>query len=632
MKRKGLALIAVIVMIVLFTSLILAVVLSATMSIRRANYYKDKLIALEIAETGLQKILYNMNYYGYQENNTGTGWSKASWIGSNFKSSSFSLPKWYSDLITSKGLTENDLTKYETEISLPEYGGKGKYTLYFIDANSQTTSETDLDLIVAKGSYRGRTATISFLLRGAGEIKIYGVDYYYGDFKDKNPNRTLGTCGIPEAFNKHVIYAETLGLSSSIPNTVEINGNISSDNRLTSIDAMGKKTYTDSSFFTPVLSDENKPSYPSVSIPSDPGSYDDEYDNSGNRIQGTPTGNVNSINDGVYWDAATSTYHFGTDDGTNPASYTRNNNSVRINSANARLRFGVNINGYFKCERGSITIESFNTNTCFEANSITINNGTINGPIFLKSSTINLNGNSTINGNLILTSTSPTFNFGGTGTISFNNGNFIVKDASCTFISGSIITINNGSVISNSNLTINNQLTINSNANNKYAISLVSLGDISLTFDSNSQIKLNLVENQISGIIVYSNGGSTTANLYSSLSDITKLDTQATIISYSETSSSTITIKNQSSSNDLTIKGLIYSYSLNNSNITVESITSKKTIINGILVAKNVELKQNSVINYDSKSFKNSSGEVFVGFVGGRRKYLPVPGSWRIEW
>jgi len=623
MKRKGLALIAVIVMIVLFTSLILAVVLSATMSIRRANYYKDKLIALEIAETGLQKVLYNMNYLKY-----GNGPGHYYPFGVNPSGNPISKPNYYPNY------PDNIFYfQYDTDIDVPEFGKKAECKISLIDANLNTSDptsyDTDLDILIATGKYKGRTARIMCRIRGANQA---GGDLDGNNYDSFSPPRTKGTCGIPEAFNKHVIYAETLGPSSSIPNTVEINGNISSDNWPTSINAIGEKTYTDTSFFPPVLSYENKPSYPSVSIPSDPGSYDDEYDNSGNRIQGTPTGNVNSINDGVYWDAATSTYHFGTDDGTNPASYTRNNNSVKINSANARLRFGVNINGYFKCEGGSITIESFNTNTCFEANSITINNGTINGPIFLKSSTINLNGNSTINGNLILTSTSPTFNFGGTGTISFNNGNFIVKDASCTFISGSI-TINNGSVISNSNLTINNQLTINSNANNKYAISLVSPGDISLTFNSNSQIKLNLVENQISGIIVYSNGGSTTANLYSSLSDITKLDTQATIISYSETSSSTITIKNQSSSNDLTIKGLVYSYSsVNNSNITVESITSKKTIINGILVAKNVELKQNSVINYDSKSFKNSSGEVFVGFVGGRRKYLPVPGSWRIEW
>jgi len=622
MKRKGLALIAVIVMIVLFTSLILAVVLSATMSIRRANYYKDKLIALEIAETGLQKILYNMNYLKY-----GNGPGHYYPFGVNPSGNPISKPNYYPNY------PDNIFYfQYDTDIDVSEFGKKAECKISLIDANLNTSDptsyDTDLDILIATGKYKGRTARIMCRIRGANQA---GGDLDGNNYDSFSPPRTKGTCGIPEAFNKHVIYTETLGPSSSIPNTVEINGNISSDNWPTSINAIGKKTYTDSSFFTPVLSDENKPSYPSVSIPSDPGSYDDEYDNSGNRIQGTPTGNVNSINDGVYWDAATSTYHFGTDDGTNPASYTRNNNSVRINSANARLRFGVNINGYFKCEGGSITIESFNTNTCFEANSITINNGTINGPIFLKSSTINLNGNSTINGNLILTSTSPTFNFGGTGTISFNNGNLIVKDTSCTFNSGSI-TINNGSVISNSNLTINNQLTINSNANNKYAISLVSHGDISLTFDSNSQIKLNLVENQISGIIVYSNGGSTTANLYSSLSDITKLDTQATIISYSETSSSTITIKNQPSSNDLTIKGLVYSYSSSDSKITIEGSTSKKTIINGILVAKNVELKQNSVINYDSKSFKNSSGEVFVGFVGGRRKYLPVPGSWRIEW
>ena len=37
-------------------------------------------------------------------------------------------------------------------------------------------------------------------------------------------------------------------------------------------------------------------------------------------------------------------------------------------------------------------------------------------------------------------------------------------------------------------------------------------------------------------------------------------------------------------------------------------------------------------INYDSRPFKNNITDVYKNFVGGRRKYLPVPGSWRIEW
>ncbi|MCD6220601.1 hypothetical protein J7K25_00350, partial [bacterium] len=53
MRKKGVALIVVLVLVVLFSALILAVVLSATMAIRKAHYYTDKTIALEIAETGI---------------------------------------------------------------------------------------------------------------------------------------------------------------------------------------------------------------------------------------------------------------------------------------------------------------------------------------------------------------------------------------------------------------------------------------------------------------------------------------------------------------------------------------------------------------------------------------------------
>jgi len=221
MRKKGIALIVVLVLVVLFSALILVVVLSATMAIRKAHYYTDKTIALEIAESGMQQILYNLNYYGYQEDNNGTEWTRASWIGSKFQSSSYSIPQWYSNLITNNGLTTSDLTEYETELNLPEYAGKGKYKLYFIDANSTTNPETDLDLVIVKGTYKGKTATISCLLRGAGEIKNYGDDYWYGDFKIKNTNRTQGSCGISEAFNKHTIYATNVsGASSSIEGNI----------------------------------------------------------------------------------------------------------------------------------------------------------------------------------------------------------------------------------------------------------------------------------------------------------------------------------------------------------------------------------------------------------------------------
>ncbi|MBN1446063.1 MAG: hypothetical protein JW957_08165, partial [Candidatus Omnitrophica bacterium] len=64
-SSEGLAMIMVLVMVIIFAALILAVVISSSTAIRRAHYYKDKSIALQTAEAGLQDALYWMNYAGY---------------------------------------------------------------------------------------------------------------------------------------------------------------------------------------------------------------------------------------------------------------------------------------------------------------------------------------------------------------------------------------------------------------------------------------------------------------------------------------------------------------------------------------------------------------------------------------
>ncbi|MGC8977342.1 MAG: hypothetical protein ACP5OB_06940 [Candidatus Ratteibacteria bacterium] len=614
MRKRGLALIAVIVMIILFSSLILAVVLSATISIRRANYYKDKLIALEIAEAGIQKILYKMNYEKY-----GNGSGHYYPFGTNPPGTPISKPNYYPNYPDTLSYTQ-----YDTDIDVSNYGKNASCKISLIDANP--TSDTDLDILISEGRYNGKVAKIICRIKGANQAE--------GDLDGTNydsflPSRTKGSCAISESFNKHLIYTDTLG-PLTIPASVKMMGNICSDNWPTTINATGNYTYTDALFFPPKLSNDYRPNYPSITIPSDPGTYDDEYDNSGNRTTGAPTGPVNSITDGVWWDGVN--YHFGTDDGTNPSSYTRrSNNSVNIIGAGARLRFGVNINNYFKSDQ-TITIDNTNltSNAVINANTININTGSIGGPAILYSSNINLNGNTNINGNLILTSGSD-INFGGTGQIQFNNGNFIIKDISLNFIGTT--TIKNASIISNSNITINNSLTIESNnTTNKYAITLVSSGPLTFTLNNNSQLKITIGQNQISGIIIYSDNNSN-SNIYSSISDITKFDTQMALISYSINGTSNINVQNNSTTNDLIINGSIFSFSENSSStISISGSSSKKTIINGSLISKNVNTNSNSEIIYVSKPFKKAIGDIYVGFSGGRRKYLPVPGSWRILW
>ncbi|MCM8821068.1 MAG: hypothetical protein NC932_03870, partial [Candidatus Omnitrophica bacterium] len=64
-RRDGVAMIMVLVMIIIFAALILAVVISSTTAIRRAHFYKDKTIALQVAQAGIQEVLYRMNYSRY---------------------------------------------------------------------------------------------------------------------------------------------------------------------------------------------------------------------------------------------------------------------------------------------------------------------------------------------------------------------------------------------------------------------------------------------------------------------------------------------------------------------------------------------------------------------------------------
>ncbi|MCM8760408.1 MAG: hypothetical protein NC832_01660, partial [Candidatus Omnitrophica bacterium] len=72
-------------------------------------------------------------------------------------------------------------------------------------------------------------------------------------------------------------------------------------------------------------------------------------------------------------------------------------------------------------------------------------------------------------------------------------------------------------------------------------------------------------------------------------------------------------------------RGSIYSYR----NITLNDNTQK---ITGILVAGDtLQIGKNTRLIYDPKPYLENS-RVYKGFVGGRRRYVPVPGSWKIKW
>lgn len=582
-KNKGVALIAVIVMIVLLSSIIIAVVLTATISIKRANYYNDKLTAYEIAENGIQEILYRLNYYGYREYNGNPDYTRISWIGSNLIYSTVTIPKWYETEILSKGFSLSNLSKYETEISYPELGRNANCTLYFIDINSPTLPETDLDLIISKGNYNGRTTTISFLLRGAGEIEQFTPHFWYGDFAHKNTNRAKGICGITEAFNKHVIYANQVSGSGT---TVKGNITTTSQKPYPYPSTLKDATWTE----TTNVNLPDLESIPSIPLPTRPATFTENYDNAGN-CNGNPV-----LPTGVSFTPPSGPYTFGT-------GYTQSG-PVKIEGANATLTGNCEINNYFYITGGNLTITStvkFQNDACLEIETGTLTisaNSTIDGDLKIKTSNNNTisNSNITINGSLIW-------------------------EGSQLTISGTSIRIYGHLIVKGNNLIISNTATnfqINASSSNREAGIIVNNGDLTIS----APISITIGNNQITGILVYADTGNRTVNINASpyFTFPSGITNQLPIIGYNTGGGINITISGNIP------RGIFAKGNSDNGNITINSGT-----INGCLIANGTVNLNGGTLTYNSDPFKNNS-EVYKGFVGGRRRYIPVPGSWRIEW
>ncbi|MCD6407873.1 hypothetical protein J7L87_02340, partial [bacterium] len=219
-EDKGVALIVVLVMVVIFASLILAVVLSATIAIRKANYYKDKTIALQIAEAGIEDCLFWMNYRGYFYHYypcTVSGDFDPKY--KYFKGSDYAGTDTWTDTPPSptnpyyqpvKGLTKPNFCKLEF----------------------QDRSDTDMDEIISTGYYNGKTATIRVRIRGSNgngnaSHDVSGInDRWLTDWGWDGSRNTSGvaTWGVSEAINKHVIYSRTINFPSVNPPV--ISGNV----------------------------------------------------------------------------------------------------------------------------------------------------------------------------------------------------------------------------------------------------------------------------------------------------------------------------------------------------------------------------------------------------------------------
>jgi len=194
----------------------------------------------------------------------------------------------------------------------------------------------------------------------------------------------------------------------------------------------------------------------------------------------------------------------------------------------------------------------------------------------------------------------------------------------------------NGSIISKGKINFPENLTININATNsqrKGAIVLFNENDnTTLCLDTQSDLNITVGDNQVGGIIVYFDNVSQTGT--GKVSNITISGN----INFTDDENNKFLLINRSERGSITIdasgkkvNGSIYS-AYYNLLLPLPSITLNNGTLNGSIITNGtVNLNGGSVI-YNPLPYKNSTGDIYKGFVGGRRVYLPVPGSWRIEW
>lgn len=616
MKIKGVALIVVLVFTFVFSAIILAIVLTSTTSYRRASFYHDKLVAQQLAETGIQDALNKLNYIYHDTH-------------------------YYGFINTGVCKTNND---YSGEPNVP-------YTLFASSLNipnslandgvkvslTINSDNTTLDKLVAVGSYRGRSVTIQTNIRTIS-------NYFAGPAGNLswplNDTTNQDTKGIPEAFNKHVIYASTVNGNTTIET-----GNVCYSSGTYTPAAGSDATSTQTGIVPPglpmpVLS--FVPPDPNGLMP-DPSSWDKMF-------------KANASNQPY---AGTSPYQVGLPVGVTYSGNSLTDETYTINSApigsekwlfvqKATTTLTVKINGSATMNSNGMVESGTSGNTAYLSLDFSLgNNPNILGQLKAQKDITLTSGSGT---NPIGTVGQTTLWAGGQITISSAssyptiNGDIVgISGSGISFPTSGTNTINiNGAIVSATNVTFPLvtvlNLTLNLNkipADSMPAAILIYPG--TLTVNGTPTIVLSPTTNQKSAIIAYSSGVSpvgvsigATGSVDFVNNPIQNLGNKATIISYSQNGVSNVTLG--SSTTYAKINGLIYSYGGsggNNGNITLG--TNSGTIITGSLVANGTVNLGGGSITYDSSLYKNTTNpSIYSGFTGGRRVYVPT--SWSVQW
>ena len=643
-EEKGVALIVVLVMIIIFASLILAVVLSATIAIRKANYYKDKTIALQIAEAGIEDCLFWMNYRGYENFHQYpcSEWNGSTWVYNAsykyFQGSDYAGTDTWTDTPPSpsnpyyqpvKGLTKPNFCKLEFE----------------------DRSDTDMDEIISTGYYNGKTATVRVRIRGSNgngnNLHNTGGRYLRDGHWDGITYREgVATWGVPEAINKHVIYSRTINFPSVNPPT--ISGNVFCETPLVNgnpgdpwgaIDPSSECTFTTYVDGFAYFYDFVKPETSFlVSLPAQPASYT-YYLYKGTAYYDathTNTAFYYTESDGIYYDTdiggGLDCFIFA--DTSLTVSYRVEADVLKIcsevqstgNPDCPYLPDPVNGNGkYVKIEKqvecdGDIYF--LGDNTTSESDIWTTNETFLIANNFYfgdSSNTDKVN----ILGHLILKDKNGLTlnNSSVSADIEIKNGGLIVKDTSSFKFEDFTESVEIDSGI----LMVNNS------------------GDATLEFKY-SNIKINAPIPETETIfMVYSDNGDATFNIYGDSNiDLSNVRGENKILFCVYGNKGILRIGSLSVAGDvinIPSPCIIYCYGKNAFSNPAQTLISFQAsgatppgpVVEGCVICNGtVNPAHSTTLRWNKELFLNS---VFYSKLkGGRRVYLPVPGSWRIEW
>ena len=578
-NRNGVALVIVIILILLFSAIILSVVLTSTTAYRRSTYLRDRNIAFNLAHLGIADALYKLNYryhdpghyYGFRPD--GECLTLADGVPNN------------GDIYT--------YTLKAAELGLTQASANDGVTIQLF-INDGTYPDT----LVATGKYRGRKVMIAAGIRTLSD-KNMNLGLPLADITD------LDTKGVPEAFNKHVIYANTVSGTDA-----KVKGNIATNSARPALWPAGwtDATWTQTSISLP------KPIVPYLPFetrPPDPaGSGWIEFQGEGQQSQ--PRYRI----DGGSWNTPLPPGVSYTSDETKTETFTFTSYTP---PGNRKI--------YVRASSGR------SGGACFDGTSSTVyvvNSVLADGDIVFKGS-INLSQNALFeadvngdrNGTMIIHPNT-----------TFSNSDLIVYDynGDGTFtINHSNITIN-GALITNTSLTINApNLTIDASSSAKPA-AIVLYSPSTATFTLNSTPSITLGSNQNYAFLLLSQNQpieevliASSGNVDFISNPITGLGDKATIVAYSTGSSAKIYIG--SASYYARIPGLVYSYGASAGNIT---LNNANTFINGCLVANGTVNLNNGTLTYDKNALDIDRIRIYSGFTGGRRIYLPV--NWKIQW